>query len=155
MLERWGSAGSRAPKVIFVGAALMGCFAASACSGSESTTSEETPTAQATTAEEAMLPAYARDLQPQIEEKMTDLRIPGALVYVVTLLREVREKAKAVEKSRPSAEKSFALVTTVLRRPHFTGAVFDVLPHHLRAGVAREQSSPACASTVSRELEHS
>ncbi len=82
MLEGLGLAGSRAPKVVFVGAALMGCLTASACSGSESPTSEETSTAQATTAEEAMLPAYARDLQPQIEEKMTDLRIPGVLVYV-------------------------------------------------------------------------
>jgi len=87
MLERLGLAGSRVPKVILVGAALVGCFAASACSGSESTTSEETTTArattaEATTAEEAMLPAYARDLRPQIEEKMTQLRIPGALVYV-------------------------------------------------------------------------
>jgi D-alanyl-D-alanine carboxypeptidase len=82
MLERLGLAGSRVPKVILVGAALVGSFAASACSGSESTTSEETTTAEATTAEEAMLPAYARDLRPQIEEKMTQLRIPGALVYV-------------------------------------------------------------------------
>jgi D-alanyl-D-alanine carboxypeptidase len=82
MVERLGLAGSRVPKVIFVGAALMVCFAASACSGSEPTTSEETTTARATTAEEAMLPAYARDLQPQIEEQMSSLRIPGALVYV-------------------------------------------------------------------------
>ena len=87
MLERLGLAGSRVPKVVFVGAALTVCFAASACGGSESTTSEETTTArattaEATTAEEAMLPAYARDLQPQIEEKMSQLRIPGALVYV-------------------------------------------------------------------------
>jgi hypothetical protein len=55
--------------------------------GSESTTSEQTTTAQTTTAEvttaeEAMLPAYARTLQPQIEEQMTNLRVPGALVYV-------------------------------------------------------------------------
>ena len=65
----------------------MVCFAATACSGSESTTSEETTTTQATsdeatTAEDANLPAYASTLQPQIEEQMTNLRIPGALVYV-------------------------------------------------------------------------
>ena len=87
MLERLGLVGCRVPKVIFVGVALIVCFAASACSGSESTTSEETTTTQATsdeatTAEDANLPAYASTLQPQIEEQMTNLRIPGALVYV-------------------------------------------------------------------------
>ena len=87
MLERLGLVGCRVPKVIFVGAALMVCFAVTACSGSESTTSEETTTTQATsdeatTAEDANLPAYASTLQPQIEEQMTNLRIPGALVYV-------------------------------------------------------------------------
>jgi D-alanyl-D-alanine carboxypeptidase len=87
MLERLGLVGCRVPKVIFVGAALMVCFAATACSGSESTTSEETTTTQATsdevtTAEDANLPAYASTLQPQIEEQMTNLRIPGAHVYV-------------------------------------------------------------------------
>ncbi len=87
MLERLGLVGCCVPKVIFVGAALMVCFAATACSGSESTTSEETTTTQATsdeatTAEDANLPAYASTLQPQIEEQMTNLRIPGALVYV-------------------------------------------------------------------------
>ena len=87
MLERLGLVGCCVPKVIFVGAALMVCFAATACSGSESTTSEETTTTQATsdevtTAEDANLPAYASTLQPQIEEQMTNLRVPGALVYV-------------------------------------------------------------------------
>src|SRR5918994_5533465 len=76
-----------------VGAALMVCFAATACSGSESstsesTTSEETTASQATssgeatTAQDTNLPAYASTLQPQIEKQMTNLRIPGALVYV-------------------------------------------------------------------------
>ncbi|MCA1837497.1 MAG: beta-lactamase family protein, partial [Actinobacteria bacterium] len=55
-------------------------------SGSVSTTSEETTntkdTTAQTTSEDTNLPAYARDLQPQIEEQMTNLRIPGALVYV-------------------------------------------------------------------------
>ena len=65
----------------------MVCFAATACSGSESTTSEETTTTQATSdeatsAEDTNLPAYASTLQPQIEEQMSNLRIPGALVYV-------------------------------------------------------------------------
>src|SRR5918994_2388710 len=87
MLEKLGLVGSRVPKVIFVGAALMVCFAATACSGSESTTSEETTTTQATSdeapsAEDTNLPAYASTLQPQIEEQMSNLRIPGALVYV-------------------------------------------------------------------------
>ena len=87
MLERLGLADNRVPKVIFVGAALMVCIAASACSGSESTTSEETTTSQttsseATTAEDTNVPAYASTLQPQIEEQMSNLRIPGALVYV-------------------------------------------------------------------------
>jgi D-alanyl-D-alanine carboxypeptidase len=86
-------AGSRVPNAVFVGAALMVCFAATACSGSESTTSgsttsEETTTSQATssseatTAQDTNLPAYARTLQPQVEEQMTNLRVPGALVYV-------------------------------------------------------------------------
>jgi ABC-type glycerol-3-phosphate transport system substrate-binding protein len=74
MLERLGLVGRRVPKVIFVGAALMVCIAASACSGSESTTSESTTseesttsqatTTEATTAQEANLPAYASTLQP-------------------------------------------------------------------------------------------
>ncbi len=94
MLGRLSLAGSRVPNAVFVGIALMVCFAATACSGSESatsgsTTSEETTTTsqatssgEATTAEGANLPAYASTLQPQIEEQMTNLRIPGALVYV-------------------------------------------------------------------------
>lgn len=55
----------------------MVCFAAAACSGSTSSTSEDT-----TTAEDANIPAYARALQPKIEEQVNQLRIPGALVYV-------------------------------------------------------------------------
>ena len=87
MLEKLVLAGSRIPRGIFVGAALVVCFAVTACSGSESTTSEETTasqatTSEATTAEDTNLPAYASTLQPQIEEQMTNLRIPGALVYV-------------------------------------------------------------------------
>jgi D-alanyl-D-alanine carboxypeptidase len=87
MLGRLSLAGSRVPNAVFVGTALMVCFAVTACSGSESTTSEETTTSQATsgeatTAQDTNLPAYASTLQPQIEEQMTNLRIPGALVYV-------------------------------------------------------------------------
>ena len=87
MPGRLSLVGSRIPNAVFVGAALMVCFAATACSGSESTTSEETTasqatTSEATTAEDTNLPAYASTLQPQIEEQMTNLRIPGALVYV-------------------------------------------------------------------------
>jgi D-alanyl-D-alanine carboxypeptidase len=86
MLGRLSLAGSRVPNAVFVGTALMVCFAVTACSGSESTTSEETTTSQATsgeatTAQDTNLPAYASTLQPQIEEQMTNLRIPGALVY--------------------------------------------------------------------------
>jgi D-alanyl-D-alanine carboxypeptidase len=87
MLRRLSLIGCRLPNAVFVGAALMVCFAATACSGSESTTSEETTTSQATTseattAEDTNLPAYASTLQPKIEEQMSNLRIPGALVYV-------------------------------------------------------------------------
>src|SRR5215204_3093366 len=87
MLRRLSLAGSRVPNAVFVGTALLACLAATACSGSESTTSEETTTSQATSSEAttpvaANLPAYASTLQPQIEEQMTNLRIPGALVYV-------------------------------------------------------------------------
>jgi D-alanyl-D-alanine carboxypeptidase len=93
MLGRLSLAGSRVPSAVFVGTALMVCFAVTACSASESTTSEsttseETTTSQATssgeatTAQDTNLPAYVRTLQPQIEEQMTNLRIPGALVYV-------------------------------------------------------------------------
>ncbi len=93
MLGRLSLAGSRVPNAVFVGTALMVCFAVTACSGSdsttsESTTSEETTTSQATssgeatTAQDTNLPAYASTLQPQIEEQMTNLRVPGALVYV-------------------------------------------------------------------------
>ena len=87
MLQRLSSISSRVPKAIFVGAALAVCFATTACSGSESTTSEETTASQATsgeatTAQDTNLPAYASTLQPQIEEQMTNLRVPGALVYV-------------------------------------------------------------------------
>lgn len=74
--------GSRFANIVFVGAALIVCFAASAGSGSLSTTSGETTTAGATTDEDTNLPAYARDLQPQIEEQMSNLHVPGALVYV-------------------------------------------------------------------------
>src|SRR3954454_18031635 len=87
MLERLMSIGHGLSNVVvFVGATLLVCLTASACSGSTSSTSEETTNAQATTAEttsdDLNLPAYARDLRPQIEEQMTNLRIPGALVYV-------------------------------------------------------------------------
>jgi len=87
MLGRLCSAGGRVPNAAFEGAALMVCFAATACSGSESTTSEETTASQATpgkatTAGGTNLPAYASTPQPQIEEQMTNLRILGALVYV-------------------------------------------------------------------------
>jgi D-alanyl-D-alanine carboxypeptidase len=88
MLGRLRLAGSRVPNAFFVGAALVVCFAANACSGSESTTSKETTTSQATSSGEATsagdtnLPAYAGTLQPQIEEQMTNLRVPGALVYI-------------------------------------------------------------------------
>jgi D-alanyl-D-alanine carboxypeptidase len=92
MLKRLSLAGSRVPNAVFVGTALMVCFAVTACSGSESTTSEsttseETTTSQATsseatTAQDTNLPAYAGTLQPQIEEQMTNLRVPGSLVYV-------------------------------------------------------------------------
>src|SRR5919202_2404203 len=86
MLERLISIGHGLSNVVFVGAALLVCLTASACSGPTSSISEETTNAQATTAEitsdDSNLPAYARDLRPQIEEQMTDLRIPGALVYV-------------------------------------------------------------------------
>ena len=66
---------SRLFNVVFVEATLMFCVTASACSGSVDTTAE-------TTSEDTNLPAYASTLQPQIEEQMTNLRIPGALVYV-------------------------------------------------------------------------
>ena len=88
MLGRLSLAVNRFPSVVFVGATLMVFFAATACSGSESNTSEETTVSQvtsgeATTAEDTTnLPAYASALQPKIEEQMSDLRIPGALVYV-------------------------------------------------------------------------
>jgi D-alanyl-D-alanine carboxypeptidase len=88
MLGRLSLAGSRVPNAVLVGTTLMVCFAVTACSGPESTTSEETTTSQATSSGEATttqdtnLPAYARTLQPQIEEQMTNLRVPGALVYV-------------------------------------------------------------------------
>ncbi len=87
MLGRLCLAGGRVPNAVFEGTALMVCFAATACSGSESTTSQETTVSQATsgkatTAGGTNLPAYANTPQPQIEEQMTNLRIPGALVYV-------------------------------------------------------------------------
>src|SRR5918998_514296 len=75
MLKRLGLVDSHFAKVAFVGATLMVFFAASACSGSVDTTAE-------TTSEATNLPAYASTLQPQIEEQMTNLRIPGALVYI-------------------------------------------------------------------------
>jgi CubicO group peptidase (beta-lactamase class C family) len=86
MLERLRLIGSVLSNVVFVGATLLVCLTASACSGSTSSTSEETTNTQATTAEttseDTTLPAYARDLQPQIEEQMTNMQVPGALVYV-------------------------------------------------------------------------
>jgi D-alanyl-D-alanine carboxypeptidase len=51
MLGRLSLAGSRFPNAGFVGAALMVCFAATACSRSESTTSEETTASQGSAAE--------------------------------------------------------------------------------------------------------
>jgi D-alanyl-D-alanine carboxypeptidase len=62
--------------------ALVVCLVASACSGSSTSTPEDTTTAGTTTAEDATLPAFARTLQPQIEEMVSKLRVPGALVYV-------------------------------------------------------------------------
>ena len=92
MHKRLSLIGSRVLNAVLVGAALMVCFAATACSGSESTTSESTTSeettasqatsGEATTAQDTDLPAYASTLQPQIEEQMTNLRVPGALVYV-------------------------------------------------------------------------
>jgi CubicO group peptidase (beta-lactamase class C family) len=78
-------AGRRLLGSIFFGLALTVCLAA--CSGSTSSTSEGTTTAEKTTggttvAEDTTLPAFARTLQPQIEEEVNDLRIPGAVLYV-------------------------------------------------------------------------
>ena len=65
-----------------VAVGLIVCLAASACSGSSTSTSEDTTTAGATVAEDTTLPAFARTLQPQIEDMVSQLRVPGALVYV-------------------------------------------------------------------------
>ncbi len=82
MLQGLGLMGRRFTYAVFVGIALMVCLVASACSGSTSSTSEDTTTSGTTTAEDTTLPAFARDLQPQIEELMSELRVPGALIYV-------------------------------------------------------------------------
>lgn len=58
----------------------MVCFAVTACSGPEESTASE----GTTTSQDTNLPAYARSLQPQIEEQMTNLRVPGALVNDIT-----------------------------------------------------------------------
>src|SRR4028118_1884663 len=88
MHKRLSLIGSRVLNAVLVGAALMVCFAATACSGSESTTSESTTfeettasqatSGEATTAQDTDLPAYASTLQPQVEEQLTNLRGPGA-----------------------------------------------------------------------------
>lgn len=64
-----------------VGLALVGCLAASACSGSDDASNTSKPQ-ESNTGANASAPAYARKLQPKIEEQMHARDIPGALIYV-------------------------------------------------------------------------
>lgn len=64
-----------------VGLALVGCLAASACSGSDDASNTSKPQ-ESNTGANASAPAYARKLQPKIEEQMRARDIPGALIYV-------------------------------------------------------------------------
>jgi D-alanyl-D-alanine carboxypeptidase len=92
MLEGLKQVSRRLAYGAFLGTAFLVCIVASACSGSTSSTSSSsedtttagtgTTTAGTTTAEDPNLPAFARTLQPQIEEQVNDLRVPGAVVYV-------------------------------------------------------------------------
>jgi D-alanyl-D-alanine carboxypeptidase len=76
LLVRLVGRGSNFTSKILGGLVLLSCLALSACSDSTLSTTEDTP--EDTTS----VPAYASTLQPQIEEKMSQLRIPGAIIYI-------------------------------------------------------------------------
>jgi D-alanyl-D-alanine carboxypeptidase len=81
--------GSRFPDVVFVGAALMVCFAATACSGSESTASEETTASQATSSEVTTAEGSAAEVEAAVESAMEKNDLKAALVRVTQNGEEV------------------------------------------------------------------
>jgi phage repressor protein C with HTH and peptisase S24 domain len=96
MLGRLTLAGSRFPHAVFVGAALIVCFAATACSESESTTSEttseETTASQATTSSEATTAAEgssAAKVEAAVESVMEKNDLKAVLVRVTQNGKEV------------------------------------------------------------------
>jgi hypothetical protein len=95
MLGRLTLAGSRFPHAVFVGAALIVCFAATACSGSDSTTSgttsEETTASQATTSSEATTDegSSAAKVEAAVESVMEKNDLKAVLVRVTQNGKEV------------------------------------------------------------------
>jgi hypothetical protein len=95
MLGRLTLAGSRFSHAVFVGAALIVCFAATACSGSESTTSEttseETTASQATTSSEATTDegSSAAKVEAAVESVMEKNDLKAVLVRVTQNGKEV------------------------------------------------------------------
>ncbi len=90
MLGRLSLAVSRFPYAVFVGAALMVCFAATACSGSESTTSEEATASQATSSSEATTAeGSAAEVEAAVESAMEENDLKAVLVRVTQNGEEV------------------------------------------------------------------
>lgn len=82
--------GNRFPAVTFVGAALMVCFAATACSGSESSTSEETTASQATSSEATTTAqGSAAEVEAAVESAMEKNNLKAVLVRVTQSGEEV------------------------------------------------------------------
>lgn len=94
MPEKSVQRNSRVPHLVVLVVTLLACMLAAACSGSEessskekstsatNTTTADTTTADTAAAEDSNLPAFARTLQPQIEESLDEMRVPGAIVLV-------------------------------------------------------------------------
>jgi CubicO group peptidase (beta-lactamase class C family) len=89
MLGRLSLAGNRFPSVVFVGATLMVFFAATACSGSESTTSEEPTVSQATSDETTTAEGSAAQVEAAVESAMEENDLKAVLVRVTQNGEEV------------------------------------------------------------------
>ena len=96
MLGRLSLVGNRFPSVVFVGVALIVFFAATACSGSESTTSEEaTASSQATSSSEATTAqGSAAEVEAAVESAMEQNDLKAVLVRVTQNGEEVANVAR-------------------------------------------------------------
>ena len=94
MIGRLGLAGTRFPSVAFVGATLMVFFAAAACSGSESTTSEEATASKTTSGEATTSEGSAAEVEAAVESAMEKNDLKAVLVRVIQNGEEVATVAR-------------------------------------------------------------